>query len=137
MEGLTEQDIKTLVKAAEMGLGGSRMQVYEEVFFDNSASNGTNTKNFSRIEPGRIRVITHIAALNAVTSCTYIKSCHYEGGRLAIDKVGVAPLIGETVNWDGMMILGEGDYSQVSWLNCSSGDDLYAVISGYEIFRRA
>ena len=136
MAEFTQSEIETLVKAAEMGLGGSRMQVYEEIFFDNSAGSGTNTKNFSRVEPGRIRVITHFAALNAVTSNTFIKFCHYSGGQLAIDKVGVAPLVGETVNWDGMFILGEGDYAQALWLSCSSGDDLYAVISGYEIFRR-
>lgn len=132
---LTEKQIETLLKAAETVLGGARVQEYHEIFSDLAADAGTNTKDFSRVDSTRLRVITHIAALNSVTSCTFIKLCHIDGGQTGIDKVGVAPLTGETVNWDGFMILGEGDYSQVLWLGCSSGDDLYAVVSGYEIIK--
>ena len=130
---LTEEQIKTLVRAAEIGLAGKRVQVYEEIYYKDSASAGTNTKDFTRCDSGKIRVITHIAALNGTSSSTFIKLCHINGGQTGIDKVGVAPLIGETVNWDGFMILGEGNYSEVLWLGCTSGDDLYAVVSGYEI----
>jgi len=129
----TKEQIKTLVRAAEIGLAGERVQVYEEIFSDLVGGAGTNTKDFTRCESGKIRVITHMAALNAVTSCTFIKLCHQNGGQTGIDKVSAAPIIGETVNWDGFMILGEGDYASVLWLGCSNGDDLYAVVSGYEI----
>lgn len=129
----TEKQIETLVRAAEKGLTGDRVQVYEEIWFDLTATTSTRTKDFTRCPTGKIRVITHMAALNSVTSCTFIKLCHINGGQTAIDKVGVAPLIGETVNWDGFIILGEGDYAEVQWLGCTSGDDTYAVVSGYEI----
>lgn len=135
MAEFTEEEIKILVKAAEIGLAGARMQVYEEIFKDIIAGNGTNTKNFSRVDSKRLRVITHIAALNSVSACTFIKMCHQSGGQLAIDKVAAAPLTGETVNWDGAYIMGGGDYSQVLWLGCTSGDDLYAMVSGYEIIK--
>lgn len=135
MAEFTEEEIKTLVKAAEIGLAGARVQVYEEIFKDIVANDGTNTKDFSRVDSRRLRVITHIAALNSVSSCTFIKLCHQSGGQLAIDKVAPAPLTGETVNWDGVYIMGGGDYSQVLWLGCTGGDDLYAVVSGYEIIK--
>lgn len=133
---LTKEQIETLVKAAEMGLGGSRFQVYEEIFLDRSASSTTNTKTFRRVETGRLRVITHMAAVNDTSSPTFINLCHYSGGQKAIDKAEPAPAIGETVNWDGFIILGEGDYAQIEFEGCTSGDDLYAVVSGFEIFRR-
>lgn len=135
MAEFTEDEIKTIVKAAEVGLAGARVQVYEEIFKDIIAESGTNTKNFSRVDYKRLRVITHIAALNSVSACTFIKLCHQSGGQLAIDKVVPAPLTGETVNWEGIYIMGGGDYSQVLWLGCTSGDDLYAVVSGYEIIK--
>jgi len=135
MAELTEKQIEDITKAAETILGGSRVQAYEEIWSDLAASSGTNTKNFPRVDPDRIRVITHIAALNATTSPTFIKLCHINGGQTAIDKVGVAPLIGESVNWDGFYIMGGSDYSQVLWLGCTSGDDLYCVVSGYEILK--
>lgn len=130
---LTEEQIKTLVRAAEIGLAGARVQVYEEIWSTTVATVGTNTKDFTRCDPDKIRVITHMAALNSVSACTFIKLRHVNGGQTATDKVGVAPLTGETINWDGFMILGESDYAKVQWLGCTDGDDLDAVVSGYEI----
>ena len=135
MAELTEKQIEAIIKAAETILGGARVQAYEEIWSDLAAGSGTNTKDFPRVDANRIRVITHIAALNSVSACTFIKLQHINGGQTAIDKVGPAPLIGETVNWDGFYIMGGGDYSQVQWLGCTSGDDLYCVVSGYDILK--
>ena len=133
MVELTKEQIDAILKSLEMSLGGYRVIPYEEIYRNLAAASGTNTKDFTVVEPKRIRVITHIAALNATRSNTFIKLCHVSHGATAIDKVGVAPLTGETVNWDGFYILGGGDYAQVLWLVCSSGDDIYATIAGFEI----
>ena len=132
---LTEEEIKVIVEAAKKGLTGDDVQIYEEIYKDTSGAVTTRIKDFTKCPIGKIRVITHIAALDATSSPTYIKLCHQNGGELAIDKVGVAPPTGETVNWDGFFIIGELDYAEVIWLGITSGDDLYAVISGYEITR--
>jgi len=133
MAKLTEKQINILLKAAKQLTWVGNLYPYEESWIDKAAADGTNTRTFGKVGPRRLRVITHVAALNAVTSCTFIKLCHRSSGRILIDKVGVAPLIGETVNWDGFRIMGEGGYDEVSFLSCSSGDDLYAMTSGYEI----
>jgi len=132
---LTEKEKEALIRFVETVLGGARVQEYHEIFTDLSANTGTNTKDSSTVDSRRLRMITHVAALNNVSGCTFIKLQHVDGGQVAIDKTGVAPLIGETINWDGLMILGEGDYTRVQWLGCSSGDDLYAIVSGYEIIK--
>lgn len=133
MAELTEKQIEDIIKSAETRLGGARVQVYQEIWSNLVPTASTNTKNFSRVDSTRIRIVTHIAALNNTSSPTFIRLSHYDGGQLAHDKIGVAPLIGETVNWDGFMLLGGGDYTQIVWTGCTSGDDLYAVVSGYEI----
>ena len=133
MAELTEKQIEILVKAAETVLGGARVQVYNEIVHSEAASASTHTRDFSLVRPGHLRVITHVAALNASRSSTFIRICHIEGGKTAIDKVGIAPLTGETVNWDSFRILGESDYTRILWLGCTIGDTLWAVVSGYEI----
>uniref|UniRef100_A0A6M3XS80 Uncharacterized protein n=1 Tax=viral metagenome TaxID=1070528 RepID=A0A6M3XS80_9ZZZZ len=132
---LTEKEKEALIRFVETVLGGARVQEYHEIYTDLAASTGTNTKDFTTVHPRRLRVITHVAAVNNISSCTFIILRHIDGGQTAIDKTGVAPLIGETVNWDGFMILGEGDYTEVEWQGCTSGDDIYAVVSGYEIIK--
>jgi len=130
---LTEEQIKAIVLAAKKVLTGENIQVYEEIYKDTEGAVTSRTKDFTKCPAGKIRVITHIAALDVTSAPSHIKLCHQNGGELAIDKVAIAPLTGETCNWDGFYILGEGDYAEVVWLGVTSGDDLYAVISGYEI----
>ncbi len=135
MAELTEKQIEDIVRAAETILGGARVQEYHEILQAKVAGEASPTWDCSRVDSRRLRVITHIAALNATTSSTFIRLAHINGGQTAIDKVGVAPLIGESVNWDGFMILGEGDFIRIYWLGCGTTDALWAVVSGYEILK--
>lgn len=135
MTELTEKQIEHIVRAAETILGGARVQEYHEIMQAAPASGATHTENFSRVDSRRLRVITHIAALNATRASTFIRICHINGGQIAIDKVGIAPLTGETVNWDGFLILGEGDNTRILWLGCTQNDVLWAIVSGYEILK--
>ncbi len=135
MAELTEKQIEDIIRAAETILGGARVQEYHEIAQAIVSGGASPTKDFSRVDSRRLRVVTHIAALNATTASTFIRLAHINGGQTSIDKVGVAPLIGETVNWDGFMILGEGDYTRILWLGCGATDALWAVVSGYEILK--
>lgn len=130
---LTEEQIKAIVEAAKKVLTGDKVQVYEEIYEDTTGTVTSRTQDFTKVDSGKIRVITHIAAYDNTSSPTSIKFQHTNGGQTAIDKTGVAPLTGETVNWDGAFILTEGDKVSVLWAGITSGDDLYAVVSGYEI----
>jgi len=130
---LTEKQIEAIVGAAEKVLTGDKVQVYEEIYKDVDGAVTSRTKNFEDCPAGKVRVITHVAALDNTSSPTSIKFQHTNGGQTSIDKTGIAPLTGETVNWDGAFILTEGDNVSVLWAGVTSGDDLYAVVSGYEI----
>lgn len=132
---LTEKQIKTIVEAAKKVLTGENVLFYEEMYKDVNGAVTSRTKDFTDCPAGRIRVITHIAALDNTSSPTSIKFQHTNGGQTGIDKTGIAPLIAETVNWDGFYILTEGDKVSVLWAGITSGDDLYAVVSGYEIIK--
>lgn len=132
---LTKEQIEDIVRAAETILGGARVQEYHEILPDKVAGAVHPERNFSRVDSKRLRVITHIAALNATTAPSFIRLCHVNGGQIAIDKTGVAPLVGETVNWDGFLILGEGDNTRIYWTDCGTTDVLWAVVSGYEVLK--
>lgn len=132
---LTEKQIEAIVGAAKKVLTGENILLYEEIYKDVDGAVTSRTKDFTDCPSGRIRVITHIAALDNTSSPTSIKFQHTNGGQTAIDKTGIAPLTGETLNWGGFYILTEGDKVSVLWAGVTSGDDLYAVVSGYEIIK--
>lgn len=133
MTELAEAEIKALVEAARQQTWGAKIFPYEERWQDKAASDGTNEHDFAKVDPRRTRVITHMAAYNDVSACTFIYLKHNVRGVDLVDAGAVAPLIGEVVNLPSPITLGADDYMLVSFEGCTSGDDLYAVVNGYEI----
>lgn len=133
MVELTEEQIKEIVLLGEQGIWHKKVFPYMEGWYNKVAATGTNTKDFEKVNPGRIRVITHISAYNDVTSNTYIYLFHYNGSLYLPLGGAVAPLIGEPVTFNGQAILKPGDFIRVSFETCVSGDDIYAGVNGYEI----
>ena len=133
MPELTEQEIKAILTAVGQMTWHGKLVPYIDGWYNKVASGGTNNKDFEKVDPKRIRVITHVGAYNDVTSCTFIYIYHYNGTLYLPIAGQVAPLIGEVVAFNGIEILKPGDLVRVSFETCVSGDDLYAGVSGYEI----
>ena len=133
MAEFTEEQIQKIVKAVEQGTWHGKVFPYQEGWYNKVAAAGTNNKDFEKVDPKRIRVITHISAYNDVTSCPFIYLFHHNGQTYIPLAGTVAPLIGEVVAFNGQAILKPGDYIRVSFETCSSGDDIYAGVNGYEI----
>lgn len=133
MAELTEAEIKAILRAVGQLTWHGRLIPYMDGWYDKVAGSGTQTHDFEKVDPKRIRVITHVGAYNDVSSNTFTYIFHYNG-ILYLPMAGqVAPAIGEVVAFDGMEILKPGDLVRVSFETCVSGDDLYVGINGYEI----
>lgn len=133
MAEFTEEQIKKIVTAAEQGTFGGKVIPYEQEWYDKAASSGTNEHDFSRVDAGRIRVITHAALYNDTSACTFIYIKHRKGYTFPVDEGEVAPLTGEVVRFAGQIILGPEQHMRASFEGCTSGDDIYAIVNGYEI----
>jgi len=133
MAELTEDQIKALVTIARQLTWGDNILLYEHKWKDLAASAVTSNHDADKVGPGRIRVITHMAAYNDVTANPFIYLRHHDGAEYLVDEGQVAPAIGEVVRFSGFLILREGQREGVSFETCSSGDDIYFVSQGYEI----
>lgn len=96
-----------------------------------AGATGTNTKNFDRVKPGRLLAITHMSIYDDTSSPTKVRLGYFAQGRNNWVKSGIAPLISETIEFTGLLLLYEGMYPVVRWEGVTSGDDLYAHVSGY------
>lgn len=95
------------------------------------ATLGTNDLTFGQIDPGRLMVVTHLSGYNDVSACTRIRVGYYNRHRLVWIRTVPAPLITETVEFNGRIHLYEGMYPVVRFEDCTGDDDLYATLNGY------
>lgn len=95
------------------------------------ATLGTNDLVFGQIDPGRLMVVTHLSGYNDVSACTRIRVGYYNRHRLVWIRTVPAPLITETVEFNGRIRLYEGMYPLVRFEGCAADDDLYATLNGY------
>lgn len=131
MAELTIEQIKQIVESAKMlDQAVRRYQRYEESI-DLDADALVNTYNFSRVGTDRILVITHMSAYNAISACTYIRLGFYNRTRNVWPRIEPAPLVLETVEFNGELTLQEDMWPVVQWDGCALHDDLHALIEGY------
>lgn len=91
----------------------------------------TNDLVFGQIDPGRIMVITHLSGYNDTNACTRIRVGYFNNLRFCWVRTVPAPLVTETVEFNGRIYLREGMYPAVRFEGCTAGDDLYAILNGY------
>lgn len=130
---LTEEQIKTLVKAADLitqSLDDS-MRADDEIELD--AADGTNDLKFEQIKAGRLLVLEHLSGYDDVSSPTRIRVGYWNGHRLNWLNTQPAPLISETVGHSARVLLREGMYPIVRFEGATALDDLYATLNGYWI----
>lgn len=98
-----------------------------------TADSGTNDLKFTRVEQARTLNLDHLSGYNDTSSPTRIRVGYWNGHRLNWLKTQPAPLISETVSFDGVVRLGRGMYPIIRFEGCTSGDDLHAALNGYSI----
>jgi len=131
MAELTQEQIKVIVESARMlDQAVRRYQRYEESI-DLDATAGVNTATFSRVGTDRILVITHISAYNAISACTYIRLGFFNRTRNVWPRIEPAPLVLETVEFNGELTLQEDMWPVVQWDGAALHDDLHALVEGY------
>ena len=131
MAEFTAQQINEIVQTAKMlDQAVRRYQRYEELV-DLDAGAGVNTANFSRVGTDRILVITHMSAYDVNNAPTYIRLGFFNRTRNVWPRIEPAPLVLETVEFNGELTLQEDMWPVVQWDGCTLHDDLHALVEGY------
>jgi len=127
----TEEQLKEIVEVAKnLDLSLRRYERYEVPF---SLVATVTTHNFTgkRVGPGRILVITHMSAYDVTSACTYIRLGYFDRSRNVWIRIVPAPLVLETVEFNGELYLQEGMWPAIQFNGTAAGDDIYGVIEGY------
>lgn len=109
-----------------------RYERYEEPF-SLVADAGTNTFDGSRVKSDRILVITHMSGYDATNAPTYGRLGFWNRSRYVWAVIEPAPLVLETVEFNGELYLQEGMWPAIQCNGATAGDDLYGLIEGYWI----
>ena len=131
MAEFTEEQIRQIVKAAEgTELALQRYLRYDEEF-KLTADAGANTFDGERVKVARILVITHMSAYDANSACTYIRLGYWNRSRYVWIRIVPAPLVLETVEFNGELGLQEGMWPAIRWDGAAADDDIHGLVSGY------
>uniref|UniRef100_A0A6H1ZUM3 Uncharacterized protein n=1 Tax=viral metagenome TaxID=1070528 RepID=A0A6H1ZUM3_9ZZZZ len=131
MAAFTEVQIKELMNTARMlDQAVRRYQRYEESV-ELDADAGVNVYPFSRVGTDRILVITHMSAYNAISACTYIRLGFFNRTRNVWPRIEPAPLVLETVEFNGELTLQEDMWPVVQFDGATLHDDLHILVEGY------
>lgn len=133
MAEFTELQIKDIHQAAKMlDQAVRRYQRHEQPFHD-VATVTLHDFYGARVEPNRILVITHMSAYNTTTACTYIRLGYWNRTRDVWVHIEPAPLVLETVEFNGELYLQEDMWPRIQFNGTAAGDDIDAMIQGYWI----
>jgi len=128
---LTQAQLEIITKgAAALDMAFRRYLRYEEEI-ELTGATGDNTKEWARVGTNRLLVITHMSAYDVNNACTYIRLGFWNRTRHVWHRIVPAPLVLETVEFNGEMVLQEGMWPVVQWNGVTDGDDLYALVEGY------
>lgn len=131
MAEFTEEQINEIVdamKAFDMAL--RRYERYEEPF-EMTALVGTNTFEGQRVKSDRILVITHMSGYDATNAPTYGRLGFWNRSRFIWVRIVPAPLVLETVEFNGELYLQEGMWPVIQCNGATAGDDLFGLVEGY------
>lgn len=105
---------------------------YAERIITANASAGTNVLVGTTVPANVLYVVTNIATFDADSAIGPVSIFRYNGSS-SIGLRRVASLAANvTLEWQGMLILKEGEYIRVSMLNCVLNDDLYLDVQGWK-----
>lgn len=131
MAEFTLEQIKEIMAIARGVDESLRRYLRHEEPLELTAAAGDNTFNFSRVGTNRILVITHMSAYNVNSACTYIRLGYFNRARNVWVKIEPAPLVLETVDFNGELVLTEDMWPVIQFNTAQADDDLHAVVQGY------
>ena len=131
MAEFTEEQIKQIAGVAKaLDAALRRYERYEEPF-ELTADASDNTFNGQRVGNNRILVVTHMSAYDVNNAPTYIRLGYWNRTRNVWPVIEPAPLVLETVEFNGELYLQEGMWPVIQFNGATANDDLYALVQGY------
>ncbi|MCK4721770.1 MAG: hypothetical protein KAT75_00630 [Dehalococcoidia bacterium] len=129
--GLTGQEL--LERAAELTIQALDESMRADDEIQMVAAGTTDDLKFEVVKPGRLMILEHLSGYDDTSSPTRIRVGYWNGHRLNWLRTIPAPIISETVEHNGRILLREGMYPIVRFETAVAGDDLYAALNGYWI----
>jgi hypothetical protein len=86
-----------------------------------------------KVRPGQMVVLTHVSAKNEDHANTTTRIAVERGGSNLMLNRDVQSAVNISIDWDGQVLMAEGDRVKVSFFGCTSADDVEISCSGYEI----
>ena len=131
MAEFTEEQIKQIVGPAKALDAALRRYERMEQPFTEVATVTVHNFTGAPVKVNRILVITHMSAYDLTSACTYIRLGYWNRARLIWVKIEPAPLVLETVEFNGELYLQEGMWPAIQFNGTQAGDDIYGLIQGY------
>lgn len=107
-----------------------RYERYEEPL-EITVQGGQVNFDGKRVGNNRLLVITHMSAYDLDSAATYIRLGYWDRSRYIWVKVVPAPLVLETVEFNGELYLGEGMWPAIQFDGTTGDDDLFGLFQGY------
>ena len=133
MAEFTEKQIKRIVEVANgLDMSLRRLLRHDEAW-TLTADAGDNTRDFPRLGPNRLMVVTHMSVHDVNNAPTYIRLGFWNRTRYVWVHIQPAPLVLETVEFNGELVLTEDMWAAVQLNGVTANDDIYGLIQGYWI----
>ncbi len=133
MAELTEEQIKEVIEAAKLITRALDESMRADDELNLAATTSDEDLKFEQVKPGRELMLVHLSGYDDTSSPTRIKVGYWNGHRYNWLTTQPAPLISETVAYNGRLRLREGMFPVVRFVGCTDGDDIYAALNGYWI----
>lgn len=131
MRELTQDELEAIIKTARaLDAAVRRYERYED-HFSLVATVTTHDFNGARVKGNRILVITHMSASDGTSACTYIRLGYWNRTRDVWVRIVPAPLVLETVEFNGELYLQEGMWPRIQFNGTGAGDDIFGLVEGY------
>lgn len=133
MIGKEELD-RALLEAAKSIIRMNTIREFD-VFKQNFSATGDTeeTLESDRMEAGYLYVVNHISAYEEGTQVTASLTLGYETAGFFHVLIKERPDEDMTTDWDGQIILHEGDTIKAKFTNTTATDKLYLYATGYRI----
>lgn len=135
MVELTEEQIKVVVEAAKLITQALNISMRADQDKNLSASTGNNDLEFESVKSGRVMIVESLSVRDDTSSPTRIRLGYKQLGINHWLRTVPAPLATESVDLLVPMRLREGMAPIARVEGATSGDDLYANLTGYWIER--
>lgn len=132
---LTEEQIKKVVRAAELTSRAFDESMRADEEQNLAATAGTNDLVFEQVKEGRLMILEHLVGYNDTSANTRTRVGYWNGHGYNWLNTQPAPLVSETVGVSVRVRLREFMRAVVRFEGCTNGDDIYAALNGYWIKR--